>query len=312
MADPGARECPGPARRSPAHAQRCRSVGRLAGAVAARALSRTPHAVARRPSRHTPAAGPSAPWGWALGGSLLGLALALLLFAPASWLASAVLRASHGQLVLAEPRGTVWNGSARLILTGGEGSNDASALPGRVNWQLRPALNGLSARFAADCCTPTPLALRVALHLRGATLRMEDQRSLWPAALLAGLGTPWNTLQLEGELGLTTQGLSVEWAEGRLALAGRAELDAARISSRLSTLRPMGSYRITLNGGSVSTLQLDTLEGALQLTGSGQWVGSRLRFKGSASAAPDREAALSNLLNIIGRRSGPRSLITIG
>jgi general secretion pathway protein N len=31
-----------------------------------------------------------------------------------------------------------------------------------------------------------------------------------------------------------------------------------------------------------------------------------------ASAAPDREGALSNLLNIIGRRSGPRSIITIG
>ncbi|MGE0499097.1 MAG: type II secretion system protein N [Ramlibacter sp.] len=268
--------------------------------------------MARRPSLHTAAASPSAPWGWALGGALLGLALALLLFAPASWLAGAVHRASEGRLVLAEPRGTVWDGSARLILTGGEGSNDASALPGRVNWRLRPALGGLSARLAADCCTPAPLALGVALHLRGATLRMEDGRSQWPAALLTGLGTPWNTLQLEGELGLSTRGLSVEWAEGRLALAGRAELDAARISSRLSTLRPMGSYRITLNGGSVSTLQLDTLEGALELSGSGQWVGSRLRFKGTASAAPDREAALSNLLNIIGRRSGPRSLITIG
>ena len=74
----------------------------------------------------------------------------------------------------------------------------------------------------------------------------------------------------------------------------------------------MGSYRLTLNGGSSSTLQLDTLEGALLLTGSGQWVGSRLRFSGTASAAPDREAALANLLNIIGRRSGARSIITIG
>jgi general secretion pathway protein N len=37
-----------------------------------------------------------------------------------------------------------------------------------------------------------------------------------------------------------------------------------------------------------------------------------LHFSGSASAAPDREAALANLLNIIGRRSGARSIITIG
>ena len=35
-------------------------------------------------------------------------------------------------------------------------------------------------------------------------------------------------------------------------------------------------------------------------------------FKRLASAAPDREAALSNLLNIIGRRNGARSIITVG
>jgi general secretion pathway protein N len=57
---------------------------------------------------------------------------------------------------------------------------------------------------------------------------------------------------------------------------------------------------------------MTTLEGALLLQGSGRWVGSRLRFEGSASAAPEREAALANLLNLIGRRSGARSIITVG
>jgi len=84
------------------------------------------------------------------------------------------------------------------------------------------------------------------------------------------------------------------------------------MASRLSPLRPMGSYRLTLSGGVAPTLRLDTLEGDLRLTGSGQWVGSRLRFNGEASAPPEREAALANLLNLIGQRRGPRSLITIG
>jgi general secretion pathway protein N len=141
---------------------------------------------------------------------------------------------------------------------------------------------------------------------------VADGQTQWPAALLAGLGTPWNTLKFEGDLLLSTQGLSIEWIEGRLAVAGRAELRAQRISSRLSTLRPMGSYRVTVLGGPTPALQLETLEGALQLTGSGQWVGSRLRFSGTATAAPDREEALANLLNIIGRRNGARSIISIG
>ena len=101
----------------------------------------------------------------------------------------------------------------------------------------------------------------------------------------------------------------------QVQLQGQAQLDALGMSTRLSTLRPMGSYRLVLQGGrhgEAPTLQLSTLDGALLLSGSGQWVGQRLRFTGEARAAPEREAALANLLNIIGRRSGARSIITLG
>ena len=126
------------------------------------------------------------------------------------------------------------------------------------------------------------------------------------------LGTPWNTVQLQGQLALATTGLALSWAQGRMELAGKAQLDLLNMSSRLSTLHPIGSYRATLSGGAATHLALATLEGALQLSGSGQWVGQRLRFTGEATAAPGSEAVLANLLNIIGRRSGARSVITIG
>lgn len=251
-------------------------------------------------------------WPWALAGAAAGLLLALPLFAPARWVANAVNERTGGHVVLTEPRGTVWNGSATLVLTGGPGSVDAAALPTRLNWRLRLRWNGVRGELASACCTTAPLRVRASWRWGGARLVFDDAQSRWPAALLAGLGTPWNTLQLEGDLRLQTKGLSVESVAGRLAIAGQAELTAQGISSRLSTLRPMGSYRITLVGGQAPTLQLDTLEGSLHLSGSGSWAGSRLRFSGVASAAPDRERALSNLLNIIGRRSGARSIITIG
>jgi general secretion pathway protein N len=261
----------------------------------------------------TPAIAPGrSPWRWAAAGALLGLALALVLFIPASWLAARVASATGGHVLLTDARGSLWNGTANLQLTGGEGSTDGLALPTPVEWHLRPRWNGFTVELATACCTPQPLHIRVRPGLHGAALDIADARSQWPASLLAGLGTPWNTLQLDGDLALSTQDLSVEWVEGRLALAGRAELQALRMSSRVSTLRPMGSYRITVTGGATPNLQLDTLEGSLQLSGSGQWVGSRLHFTGAATAAPDREEALANLLNIIGRRSGARSIISIG
>ena len=253
-----------------------------------------------------------APWRWAVLGACIGTVFALVIFAPARWLAGRVATSTGGQLLLLEPRGTVWTGSAQLVLTGGPGSTDAATLPSRVDWRLRPALGGLRVLVSSACCTPQPVAMKVGLGLGSTRVEVADTASRWPAAILAGLGTPWNTLQLEGDLDLRPQGLKLLWAAGRFQVEGRAELTAERVSSRLSTLRPMGSYRLTLTGGSVPALQLSTLDGALQLTGNGQWVGSRLHFAGEASAAPDRETALANLLNIIGRRTGARSIITIG
>jgi general secretion pathway protein N len=262
---------------------------------------------------------PRTPWGWALFGALLGALPALLLFAPATWLAQGITQATKGQVQLLQARGTVWTGSAQLVLTGGAASQDSAALPGRVHWTLRPTLTGLRTALRADCCTHTTTgasdALRLHVQPRWAGLRIDvtDHQSQWPAALLTGLGTPWNTLQPQGQLAVQTQALQATWSAGRMAMAGQVQLDARAMSTRLSTLRPMGSYRLALQGGEVPQLTLSTLEGQLQLNGTGQWVGQRLRFTGEAHARdPEREGALSNLLNIIGRRNGARSIITVG
>ena len=255
----------------------------------------------------------AAPWGWALAGALTGLLLATVVFAPARWLAAAVHQLSGEQIRLLAPRGSVWRGTAQLVLSGGEGSRDAMALPGQLSWHIRPSWRGLVAQLSADCCISRALEVSLApAGWRGLRVTLADGQSQWPASLLAGLGTPWNTLQPRGRLTALTTGFYAEWVQGQLSLSGRVQLDATQISSRLSTLQPMGSYRLTLQGGATPTLRLETLEGSLQLTGQGQWVGQRLRFDGIASAAPERVEALSNLLNIIGRRNGARTVITVG
>ncbi|MFW2356988.1 type II secretion system protein N [Hydrogenophaga sp.] len=252
-------------------------------------------------------------------GALLGLAMAVLLFAPARWLAQAVTSATAGQVQLVNARGTVWHGQADLLLTGGEGSQTRASLPQGVQWRLSPTWLGgrpaMALQLAAPCCTPQPLALTLKPHGGGAELSLAAARSRWPAHLLTGLGTPWNTLRMEGLLSLQTDGLSLRWAHGRGSLQGGLALEAQDLASRLSTLRPLGSYRMDLRSdpdGRDTSLSLRTLNGRLQLQGQGRWVGGRLRFSGVAEAAPESEAALANLLNIIGRRQGPRSLLNIG
>ena len=255
----------------------------------------------------------SPPWRWAIVGALLGAAIATTMFAPARWLAAALSQASGQHLQLVGAQGSIWAGSSQLVLTGGEGSVNPVALPGKVSWRIRPMWAGMSIQITADCCTPLPLQLQAtAVGFKGARMVLQDSQSQWPASLLVGLGTPWNTVQAQGQLSASTQGFTVDIGPTGMVQNGRVQLDALNISSRLSTLSPMGSYRIALQGGSAPTIELSTLEGSLQLSGQGQWVGRRLRFNGVASAAPDRVEALSNLLNILGRRDGARSIISVG
>lgn len=253
-----------------------------------------------------------APWGYAVLGSLLGLVLALVFFAPASLLGAGLAAASQGRLQLIDERGTLWSGSARLLLTGGSGSLGGAALPGRLNWKLRPAWAGLKLQLNAPCCTPEPLQARLRIGWGTQDIELGNATSTWPAAMLTGLGTPWNTVQAEGSLELTTQALVVKRFDGRFFLAGNAQLQALNVSSRLSTYRPMGSYQLQLTGGGAPALALSTLSGTLKLNGNGTWVGSRLRFSGVASVEPELVGAFTNLLNIIGRRQGVQSIITLG
>jgi len=264
---------------------------------------------------------------WAVLGALLGAAVGAAAFAPAAWLAGAVASATGERLLLADPRGTVWSGDAVAVLSAGPGSRDARALPGRLHWSLGWADGAVELRLAQACCLRNAPRLRLsprlgrpALELRGEAGNATPGRpggpvlALWPAAWLGGLGTPWNTLELEGELRLSSPGLSlVPAADGQWQIQGQAVLELADVASRLSTLPALGSYRLSLQGnGADLGLRLDTSGGALQLQARGQWSAHGLQLRGDARAAPGSEAALANLLNIIGRRQGERSLIAIG
>jgi general secretion pathway protein N len=256
---------------------------------------------------------------WAIAGSVLGLAIGVVVFAPARWLASAVASASGDKLLLADARGTVWSGSAVPVLTGGPGSRDATALPGRLAWTIAPAGAGLEIRATQACCLNGTVALRVRPGLSHWAISLVPPAGWvgqWPSAWLGGLGTPWNTLQLGGTVRLLSPAFTVESVAGRWRIDGQADIELVNASSRLSTLAVLGSYRLRLVGDPANAgqpqLTLSTQSGALQLSGTGSMGPGGMRFRGEARAAAADEAALANLLNIIGRRDGARSVISIG
>jgi general secretion pathway protein N len=256
---------------------------------------------------------------WAIAGVVVGALAALISFAPAAWLAGTVASITQQRVLLADARGTLWTGSAVAVLTGGEGSRDANSLPGRLSWTLRPHGLGLELRLQHACCLNGTLALQVKPGFGRTEYTLvtpADWVGQWPTALLGGLGTPWNTMQLGGSVRLSSKGLRIESVQGRWVLDGQADFDVVDVSSRLSTLESLGTYRMSVSSDAanpgISQLNLTTRDGALQLNGSGTWGPAGVRFRGDARASANEEAALSNLLNIIGRRDGARSVISIG
>jgi general secretion pathway protein N len=255
----------------------------------------------------------AAHWAWA--GLLCGALLALPAFAPAAWLADLVAARSAGRLLLVDARGTVWDGSAVPVLTGGPDSRSATMLPGRASWRL--GWQGLAPllHLRQPCCIDGELALQLRPGLDRWSVQLPaGPLGQWPVAWLTGLGAPWNTLQLGGTMRLTSNGLTLDVSGGRWQLAGQAELELSNVTSPLTTLERLGSYRLQLRaaGGQPPAFVLSTLDGDLLLDGAGQWAGTQWRFRGEARAAPGAEGELDNLLNFFGRRQGALSLLSIG
>ncbi|WP_247661026.1 type II secretion system protein N [Ideonella alba] len=280
-------------------------------------MRRRPHL--SQPLRGASAVAGRAPrvWAWATLGALLGLVAGLVTQAPAAWLAQAVARLSQDRVQLVDPQGTVWQGSALPVLAGPTGSRDASVLPARLHWRARPTWLGLRWQLQQPGHIDAPLQIdwqpgwgRQRIELQGAAGALGH----WPAAWLAGLGAPLNTLRPGGELRLSSSGLRFESDAQGWRLEGQARVELLQFSSRLSSIEPLGSYQLLLapQGDRRVALQLSTLDGALRLTGQGEIGAQGLRLRGEASAAPGQEAALNNLLNIIGRRDGALSRLSIG
>jgi general secretion pathway protein N len=283
-------------------------------------LARSPVAAALPPPAGPPRSSGLAPRRWAAAGAVLGVLLATARFAPASWATQALEGPFSGRLTLADVQGTVWDGSALPVLSAASGSHEAVVLPSRLEWSLRPGFSGMRLTLSQACCLPQPLQWLLVPGLNQARITLAGPLQgvllQWPAQWLVGLGAPWNTLKPGGLMQFSSPGLSLRLLQGRWRFDGQAQVDLLNVSSAISPLDRLGSYRLVLAGradaGDAMAITLNTLDGALQLTGSGQSTPAGLRFRGEARAAPGQEGPLNNLLNIIGRRTGAATAISIG
>ncbi len=265
---------------------------------------------------------------WVVAAALASAALVVATLAPATFLAGAVGSWSAGRVELEDASGTVWSGAADVLLASGAagqgtagpgaevqgGATLHTRVPGRTAWRISPwrLLTGtLDLSLSNPAALDAPLEMRVD---RKAGADVDAGRLHLPAALLVGLGAPWNTIRPGGEIVL-------EWGALHLqpgAVRGQIRAEWLDASSGLSPVAPFGHYRLQASGlFEGATLQLETISGPMEMVGSGT-IGSglRLQFRGSARVQPGTDPAvatqLSGLISLLGVRDGDGAILNFG
>ena len=282
---------------------------------------------------------------------LAGAAGVIVAALPARHADLLLAHVTHDRVRLAQTQGSIWEGSARLVLSPGRVTaiDGASAggigadrrvlagvtIPGRVFWTLRslPLLLGrLDLRLR-----PESMAQPIRMQGDWQEIRIDSAAIELPAVELGRLGSPWNTVRPAGALRVGWDPLVLR----RDGFDGRAWIELHNVSSSMTPVRPLGSYRVDLAGGrgedaagagagtgSMSLrngaernraggagirLHLTTIEGSLQLQGSGDFDPVRgLRFVAEASAGALEKERLQAFLGLLGEQRGEHTIIRIG
>jgi general secretion pathway protein N len=244
--------------------------------------------------------------------ALVSIALTVLAFLPAAWMVPLVEQQTAGKLTLGDAQGTLWHGSA-FIGGAASGSDPVTPLlPGRFEWQLSPAaLIGV-----VDAQLKNPSALTQPVKITGDWTQWQISPSsvLLPAERLSALGAPLNTVQLSGNMRLTWTPLHLARQGNRVDLTGVMTLQMTDIASRLSPVKPLGAYDLTMEWrGQQAQLALKSVRGPMLLSGTGALINGRLQFSGQAEAEAGQEERLAVLLNLLGqrRREGNKNIIAL-
>jgi general secretion pathway protein N len=223
---------------------------------------------------------------------------------PATILASTIDRQSDCRVVLHQPTGTIWNGSAALGFSEPDivsGSCRAPvALTERLTWNTQCSLmNGQCLVEINFVSLDKPLLITIGLN----QIKVTAGEMTLPASILEAFGNPWSTLRPRGQLW-------AQWGDLQKGAdtVGTIRLQVNNLSSPISAVKPLGSYEIKANLGQAGTaFAIDTTAGPLLLKGQGE-LGAKdspgLHFLGSAHAAPEAEDALIGLLSLLGKKDG--------
>lgn len=226
--------------------------------------------------------------------------LTLLITAPASLLDNGLQYATQGRLQLANASGTVWDGSATPAMRTQD--DRLFALP-FLHWKIAvPSLFTGKVQVLLQWDDQPPASATEAI-ISFKQIELHHVQLQLPARVLDETSPMLKPAQFRGQLLIQSDHL-VFSSRG---MEGTAVADWRQASSALSSISPLGDYRLALNGaGERIHIGLTTNSGVLLLEGDGNWLAGRgLEFHGKAQASPGNHDNLNELLHHLGPEISP-------
>jgi general secretion pathway protein N len=239
---------------------------------------------------------------------------------PVSWVSGSLASQTGCRVMLQQPIGTIWQGSAALAFSEPNaaegGCRDPMSVTERFHWATSCKLLSLSCntelQFAA-----LEQAQQISWSL-GKTQIAANEIKL-PANVLEGLGNPWSTLRPRGELGARWTDINlanlVGFGAGNTPSSGVIRIIISNLTSPISPVKPLGGYEISANVADTGmNWTLSTTSGPLLLKGQGEFSnkggnggagkGAGMQFSGEANASPESQESLIGLLSLLGKKEG--------
>lgn len=220
----------------------------------------------------------------------------LICQAPAALLNRPLSQTTGDRLQLAESRGTLWSGSARLVCRVGHSVAQVVGPCGALSWQL----DGTAVASGR-------LLLRISGSRAGEQALIALSRTGWrivqinlslPAALLGSFDDKLATLGLGGKLHLEGQNITRN--------TGDLTVNWQQASTRLLPAVALGEHRLTFSSPPEGRkFVVTTLNGPLRLTGGGDLNDAGLVRLDIDVRVVASESRLTPLLAIMGQPAGP-------
>jgi len=242
--------------------------------------------------------------------SIFGLVfylLFLIIEVPASWFAWGLNRYTQGTVRLDPIAGSLWSGNGRLVIY------YPQTVPhdlGSAEWRINPLWLFAGRVQLSLQSNHQDRQIKTTLGLARNSFMLKDTEAEFPAAFVAQLYTPLSLISPRGKVRISTAELMVAPEK----LEGNAALEWLNAGSGLSSVQPLGDYRLEIAGAEKNAkLKLTTLRGDLEFTGQGQWQPQTGQVQINGSAMPRARAGeLESLLRMIGDdQGGGRRALTI-